>query len=92
MTNPFLKNEVHRVIEDIQTNIDRIERSLRIKQPRFLLLATFLHYQKDVRRIRKDGPRRNVDDTHTNRDGKRHTRKLSSYERGTTQDPHPTSQ
>ena len=56
MTNPFLKAEVEAAIEEIQENIDEIEGCLEEEQPRSLLLAAYLHHQKNVRRIFKNGP------------------------------------
>jgi hypothetical protein len=55
MTNPFLKAEVEALIETIQVNIDAIGLCLKPEIPRSLLLAAFLHHQKDVRRILKNG-------------------------------------
>src|ERR1700690_4159302 len=84
MTNPFLKAEVEAAIEEIQENIDEIEGCLEEEPPRSLLLAAYLHHQKDVRRIFKNTPRCDIDDTATNRAGKCHMGRYDNHERRAT--------
>src|SRR6202142_886420 len=92
MTNPFLKAEVEAAIEEIQENIDEIEGCLEEEPPRSLLLPAYLHHQKDVRRIFKNGLRRDIDSTATNRAGKCHVGGHDSYERSTAPKLYPGHQ
>jgi hypothetical protein len=55
MINPILKAEVDTAIVTIQVNINEIKPCLKLKKPRSLLQAIFLHHQNDVRRTFKDG-------------------------------------